>query len=746
MSTDSIVCLNMEGSPVLLANIGVENTPLPKGKRKVDDGGSGHLNCSIGIELTSSVAVLELQKVKCKVDGKKAKTEALAGPLVELKGRKLVFRQEPLPRNLPRRRLLNFEGFLLDAEEAGEKITQIPEEYWDLIVMAGHELSSSSESLFIKHLKTALESSKGSSDPLSAEILSPLVQKLFTLRQFGFMASDYAPASSTKIPAALQIRSWEANDIDAYFPEDQREIVKSRRQEREAARLECLKMLERMDDVEKLELFKGDKGDKGDKEKVKVEEKERTKMPEVSNSIAIPLIEQSSPTVDMPRGSREGTANTAGSSRRSMSPTKKGKMTPEEEDAARLRKQEREAKKIALAEKKAAKELEEKRKAARIEQQKATMSSFFVKPKAPSPVSRESPAGPSSLQVRMKPKQSVPEMSDFKRMFRRSEQRANFDWAAPNRWYAPTSGAQEANATVISGRDLEEWGADGAPRVASWEKMDFVEDHLTRHGLKRTRPRSNVPRGLKTAPFAGSVQEVWLAHQEAIDPRKELDKLKNRRKFPWKTLAFDQQARPPYSGTFTKKSLVVGPRTPFAQDPIFDYSYDSGDEWQDDEGGEDVDDIDRPKSDEEVEDEDEEEGEFDDWLDDSDDMVVDEDGDVPMAMEQARLPMKVVKKTEKVSKRVVKVTPYWKGPVWEDEIGHGTEGLETYRIQLLNETPASVDPFTYVSTEPAMEFKTTFSDTVIGINIGVKCLLSAEPNGVKEVSAATADLQVPAAE
>jgi hypothetical protein len=34
---------------------------------------------------------------------------------------------------------LNFEGLLLDAEEAGGKVTEIPEDLSAIIVLAGHE-------------------------------------------------------------------------------------------------------------------------------------------------------------------------------------------------------------------------------------------------------------------------------------------------------------------------------------------------------------------------------------------------------------------------------------------------------------------------------------------------------------------------------------------------------------------------------------------------------------------------------
>lgn len=202
-------------------------------------------------------------------------------------------------------------------------------------------------------------------------------------------------------------------------------------------------------------------------------------------------------------------------------------------------------------------------------------------------------------------------------------------------------------------------------------------------------PRRKFPRGLKIAPIDGSVGELWATLQDAEEPREVLDQLRDRRRFPWKTLAFDQQPRPPYSGTFTKKSFVVGPRTPFAQDPIFDYSYDSGDDWQDDDEGEDVDNFGGEKNlEEEDEDEDEEdEGEFDDWLDDSEDVEAAQPDsmDVDDAREPEKLSRGVKKLKEQPIKRIVKLVPTWKGPVWENRIGEkGTEGLESYRIQLLN--------------------------------------------------------------
>ena len=52
-----------------------------------------------------------------------------------------------------------------------------------------------------------------------------------------------------------------------------------------------------------------------------------------------------------------------------------------------------------------------------------------------------------------------------------------------------------------------------------------------------------------------------------------------------KLFQFYEDERPPYFGTWRKKSEVVRGRRPFAHDPsVADYSYDSGEDWEEPEG------------------------------------------------------------------------------------------------------------------------------------------------------------------
>jgi hypothetical protein len=191
--------------------------------------------------------------------------------------------------------------------------------------------------------------------------------------------------------------------------------------------------------------------------------------------------------------------------------------------------------------------------------------------------------------------------------------------------------------------------------------------------------------------------DMYAQYQSAMDPRRVRKYILNLDKFPQKVLAFDQQARPPYTGTFSKPSVVVGPRTPFQCDPLFDYSYDSGDDWMDEEGGDDVNDQDPEAEGDEDNSGSEEEDEFDDWLDDTEDALFgpDADGDVPMVGGRAtdlpnapsvpNAPDDLVAKRKIPVKRIAKLVQDCLGPFWENEIGkHPKDDWNLYRIKLLN--------------------------------------------------------------
>lgn len=136
------------------------------------------------------------------------------------------------------------------------------------------------------------------------------------------------------MPAALQLKYWEVQTPEKYFTKDQLELVLTRRKEREKARADIERQLAGLDDLEKWDLIKGDKADKGEKGKKETgTKKDATGSKEGGVERAgLGSVHAVAEEVDPTRArrkSREGTASTI-DSRRSASPVKKSKMTPEE--------------------------------------------------------------------------------------------------------------------------------------------------------------------------------------------------------------------------------------------------------------------------------------------------------------------------------------------------------------------------------------------------------------------------------
>lgn len=120
-------------------------------------------------------------------------------------------------------------------------------------------------------------------------------------------------------------------------------------------------------------------------------------------------------------------------------------------------------------------------------------------------------------------------------------------------------------------------------------------------------PKSHIPGrvalaslSLKSGPIKESVRDLVARSQEAElsgndDPHRITAELRNSQLFRKKFLQFREDTRPPYFGTWTQSSTTIGPRTPFGLDTtLFDYGYDSGDEWdaEADLEGEDIESLD----------------------------------------------------------------------------------------------------------------------------------------------------------
>ncbi|KAF6207192.1 hypothetical protein GE061_018432 [Apolygus lucorum] len=168
-----------------------------------------------------------------------------------------------------------------------------------------------------------------------------------------------------------------------------------------------------------------------------------------------------------------------------------------------------------------------------------------------------------------------------------------------------------------------------------------------------------------------------------------------------KLLQFHDNRRPPYWGTWRKKSSSVTPRKPFGQDKVFDYEVDSDSEWEDEEEGEDIDkegESDKEQSD------DENVGENGYLLDNtfvphgylSDEEAAEEEEN--LNPEDQKLKLKVLKQEfEQELKAKIRLKPRLLGPVWisneTTEVSKGSlyETLMNLRCKW-DESEGPIDP------------------------------------------------------
>ncbi|GMI12101.1 hypothetical protein TrRE_jg5151, partial [Triparma retinervis] len=120
-----------------------------------------------------------------------------------------------------------------------------------------------------------------------------------------------------------------------------------------------------------------------------------------------------------------------------------------------------------------------------------------------------------------------------------------------------------------------------------WKVLN-VKDSVNSLNLTTTKPKGRgkfVPVNVMATVFppGADPSNPFSIAQPYTEPKTV--KLWNRKKF----LMFEEDERPPYRGTWSKKSVRVAGRRPFAKDAeILNYDYDSEAEWEEEEPGEDI--------------------------------------------------------------------------------------------------------------------------------------------------------------
>ncbi|XP_006042564.3 chromatin assembly factor 1 subunit A isoform X1 [Bubalus bubalis] len=131
-------------------------------------------------------------------------------------------------------------------------------------------------------------------------------------------------------------------------------------------------------------------------------------------------------------------------------------------------------------------------------------------------------------------------------------------------------------------------------------EFSFLQD------LKSRRP-------LRSGPTVVSNRNTDLSNSDVvIVESSKVDGVPERRKFGrMKLLQFSENHRPAYWGTWNKKTTVIRPRDPWAQDrDLLDYEVDSDEEWEEEEPGESLSHSEGDDDDDVGEDEDEDDGFF----------------------------------------------------------------------------------------------------------------------------------------
>ncbi|KAI0262931.1 chromatin assembly factor 1 subunit A-domain-containing protein [Gloeopeniophorella convolvens] len=610
---------------------------------------------------------------------------------VGIKNGKVVFKQKPMSfekMTETMQEMVNFREWLEKRMENREPpLTEIPEEHRPLISKFTQE-SDKTIAALSKYIQQELVPDDDDDVDNSASIL-PLSAVEGAVKLMARRVNYGVESPLTKTPAALSVWRWELKEeYLGFLPRASREKVDARSAERLQYKKDLQAIFDALPAAERNTLL-------GMKDSATTTPAKPQPLHRASSNDATPTRNDVSGDKPLDKAAAAGSGENPGSARKPGRP--KAPVDPE-----------RAAKEKERLDKKAAKAEKEKKEKEAQEKARSIMANFFGKPKA-SPSTSTSPFKGSAASS----SSSNTVMSEFDRVFKPFLVKKEAE-LAPTNWFRDAKRRRRhANANVIiiddDGKEMNDVemaelqpSPDASPRT-----------HIRR--LLATCPSVPLP-SRSSEPVRSVVARLTEAEvsDDTATVRALLSQLRDRAQIPAKVLIFREDERPGYFGTFTKRSRLIKPRKPFARDDVaLDYAYDSGAEWGEEEegGGDDV----LGDSDEERDD-DEGSDDLDDWLVDGEDEeavtpIEEREGldafPFPPLPEAGKSKRKAAKEAEaggdasKTKKRkvVVPLVPFVKGPCWESEIGKCEyEPFEQYRIQLFNDTPYPLDPFTFAST------------------------------------------------
>ncbi|KAH9842954.1 chromatin assembly factor 1 subunit A-domain-containing protein [Rhodofomes roseus] len=626
--------------------------------------------------------------------------------LVELKNGKLVFKQKPLPlekMSETMQGIVRFREFIEGRMERKEDaLPKIPDEHLPLVVKLVHESDKTIHALS-KHIQGELLPTHeddgiilDSSSVLPLDAIERAIKAVATRNNYGLESTK----GMGKVPAALNIWRWETKDQHMdWLPKAVREKLEARMAERRQAKQDVQDLFGTLSDDARSSLL-------GTKNTTRTPLKAKPSVQSAEEVDTPDKAENESKAQSQPQdaeGEKVGTPKGPGRPKKSVDPEKAVK--------------EREK-----LEKKAAKAEKEKKEQEARSKSRSIMASFFGKAKA-APAKRSDSSGSAKTGNSQTAGPSTSQ-SDFAKTFRPFVVKKDAE-IAPLNWFEQARGRRYASNVRTEGDvivlDEEEIpkasGSDvDVSRMDANERLQRIisQPHISHCPI----PRRRQPQSHMKTYSAHSVRSIMAQLTEAEvtgdddTVRALLSVLRDRRATPVKVLIFTEDARPGYFGTWTRSSREVGPRAPFGRDVLaLDYGYDSAEEWEGEEesGGDDV--VEDADEEEAGDGEGEDDSDTDSWLVDDDE--VEDPGtpveerradspdlmllDVPYVPSKRKTTLEASKQSKK-RKVVIPLVPFTKGPCWESTVGRCSyEPFEPYRIELFNDTPYPIDPFTYVA-------------------------------------------------
>ncbi|KAJ7470589.1 chromatin assembly factor 1 subunit A-domain-containing protein [Mycena latifolia] len=641
----------------------------------------------------SAMSLCDVNKVSKPIDTVDTNGEvAEKASFADLKNGKVVFKQKPISFEKHSETLQEIVKFREMLEDRNAKraiaLAAIPEEHKPVIAKLAHE-SDKTLSALSKHILQELLPVQDDDDdqnlppPLTLPVVESAVKSVANRNNYGLDG-----ISGVKAPAAVCVWRWEVKPAHLdWLPRNARDKAENRMAERAQAKLELKALFDLLSKDEQDSIL-DPKGTAGGKPSGK-------------------------------DGSGLNTIDLTGDDTKSPTPLSKKKKENEENDSTTPAPKVGRPKKIADSEKTAKEKEKQEKKAAKAEREqkekdaqnksRSLMKNFFKAGNTPRAVPAKEPeadAAPSNV-------------SQFEKTFKPFVVKKDTT-VAPVNWFTRSRSTSllplKYEGDVIVVDDADDMNID----VASMSVEERLRSTLLRLPpplQPRDGARTGIPRGtpgssatqLKTHSIV-SVRDILteLNEAEVADNiprvRSILSSLADRDIVPAKVLIFADDARPGYFGTWMRNSHIIKPRTPFAKDvAVFDYGYDSGEEWEEEPAG-DADDL--------LDDGEDDDGEPDDADSDLDSWLVD-DEDEPENPPKERSASPVIStlhaptkrkaeaedsKLTKKRKVVVPLIPFSSGPVWEQTIGRCEYNMfNAYRIQLFNDTPFPIDPFTFVS-------------------------------------------------